>query len=96
MPSKFTTYGSISIFTISEKEEDGQVLVSIKYTGTGIDSELFPRLFSKFASKSSAGTGLGLYIAKSIIESHNGKICAENNSEGSEATLVSAYPIRGK
>src|SRR5918999_814627 len=63
---KFTTDGSTSI--ISEKK-DGQVIVSVKDTGTGIDSELFPRLFSKFASKSFSGTGLGLFIAKSIIES---------------------------
>src|ERR687896_544604 len=72
---KFTTDGTTSI--ISEKK-DGQVIVSVKDTGTGIDSELFPRLFSKFASKSFSGTGLGLFIAKSIIESHNGKIWAEN------------------
>jgi signal transduction histidine kinase len=90
---KFTTDGSTSI--ISEKK-DGQVIVSVKDTGTGIDSELFPRLFSKFASKSFSGTGLGLFIAKSIIESHNGKIWAENNSEGRGATFTFSLPIRGK
>jgi signal transduction histidine kinase len=90
---KFTTDGSTSI--ISEKK-DGQVIVSVKDTGTGIDSELFPRLFSKFASKSFSGTGLGLFIAKSIIESHNGKIWAENNSEGRGATFSFSLPIRGK
>src|ERR687892_332889 len=59
---KFTTDGSISISIISEEnEEDGKVIVSIKDTGTGIDLELFPRLFSKFATKSFAGTGLGLF-----------------------------------
>ena len=90
---KFTTDGSTSI--ISEKK-DGQVIVSVKDTGTGIDSELFPRLFSKFASKSFSGTGLGLFIAKSIIESHNGKIWAENNSEGKGNTFSFSLPNRGQ
>ena len=90
---KFTTDGSISI--ILEKK-DSQVTVSIKDTGPGIDSELFPRLFSKFASKSYSGTGLGLFIAKSIIESHNGKIWGDNNIDGKGATFSFSLPIRGK
>ena len=91
---KFTTDGSISISIISEvNEEDGKVIVSIKDTGTGIDLELFPRLFSKFATKSFAGTGLGLFIAKSIIEAHGGKIWAENNPDGKGATFRFSLPI---
>ena len=91
---KFTTDGSISISIISEEnEEDGKVIVSIKDTGTGIDLELFPRLFSKFATKSFAGTGLGLFIAKSIIEAHGGKIWAENNPDGKGATFRFSLPI---
>jgi signal transduction histidine kinase len=94
---KFTTDGSISISIISEENvEDGKVIVSIKDTGTGIDSELFPRLFSKFATKSFAGTGLGLFIAKNIIEAHYGKIWAENNSDGRGATFSFSLPIGGK
>jgi signal transduction histidine kinase len=96
---KFTTDGSISIctsITSEENEEDGKVIISIKDTGTGIDSELFPRLFSKFASKSFSGTGLGLFIAKSIIEAHGGKIWAENNSDGEGATFRFSLPIRRK
>jgi nitrogen fixation/metabolism regulation signal transduction histidine kinase len=53
-------------------------------------------IFSKFASKSYSGTGLGLFIAKSIIESHNGKIWAENNSEGRGTIFSFSLPIRGK
>ena len=87
---KFTTDGSISI--ISEKK-DGQAIVRIKDTGTGIDSELFPRLFSKFSSKSFSGTGLGLFIAKSIVEAHGGRIWAENNADGKGATFSFALPL---
>jgi signal transduction histidine kinase len=53
--------------------------VRIEDTGTGIDPEIVPKLFSKFTTKSLKGTGLGLYISKSIIEAHGGKIWAENN-----------------
>ncbi|MFL6329996.1 MAG: sensor histidine kinase, partial [Nitrososphaeraceae archaeon] len=54
----------------------------------GIDSEILPRLFTKFATKSDiGGTGLGLFISKSIVEAHGGKIWAENNKEGKGATF---------
>jgi signal transduction histidine kinase len=52
----------------------------VRDTGTGIDPEIFPRLFSKFASKSYQVTGLGLFISKSIIKAHGGRIWAENNN----------------
>src|SRR5215208_2124212 len=74
-----------------EGEEGGgaaeeEVIIAVKDTGTGIDPELMPRLFTKFATKSYQGTGLGLYISKSIIEAHGGKMWAENNSdEGSDS-----------
>ena len=74
---KFTTEGTISIST---EKKDNQVIVSVKDTGTGIDSEILPRLFSKFSAKSFEGTGLGLFISKNIIEAHVGKIWAENNN----------------
>jgi two-component system, OmpR family, sensor histidine kinase VicK len=54
------------------------MVVSIQDTGSGIDPEIFPRLFTKFSIKSFSGTGLGLYISN-IIESHGGKIWAQNN-----------------
>ncbi len=61
--------------------QDIQVIVKVKDTGTGsIDPEILPRLFSKFASKSFEDTGLVLFNAKSIMEAHDGKICAENNN----------------
>jgi two-component system, OmpR family, sensor histidine kinase VicK len=86
---KFTKEGTISIIT---EKKDSQVIVSIKDTGFGIDSDIFPRLFEKFVSKSSKGTGLGLFISKSIIEDHGGKIWAENNSDGKGATFAFSLP----
>jgi signal transduction histidine kinase len=66
------------LITVS-KDDRQQAVVSIRDAGIGIDSEMIPRLFSKFASKSFEGTGLGLFISKSIIEAHGGRIWAENN-----------------
>ena len=56
-------------------------------TGAGIDPEIMDRLFTKFASKAHNCTGLGLYILKTIIEAHSGKIWAENNKDGRGATF---------
>jgi two-component system, OmpR family, sensor histidine kinase VicK len=81
---KFTNQGEISI-NLFEKIQDNEdrkkeVLVSVIDTGSGINSEIFGRLFSKFASMSYQGTGLGLFICKGIIHAHEGKIWAENNN----------------
>ena len=71
-----------------------KVILTIKDNGSGIDPEILPRLFTKFASKSEiGGTGLGLFISKSIIESHGGKIWAENNSDSRGATFHFILPI---
>src|ERR671920_676199 len=80
---KFTKEGKITI-TIEKKDNEEVAVISIKDTGIGIDSEVFPKLFSKFASKSYQGTGLGLFICKSVIEAHDGKIWAENNNNNTQ------------
>jgi signal transduction histidine kinase len=69
------------------------VVVSIKDNGKGIDSEILPKLFTKFASKSYEGTGLGLYLSKNIIESHGGKIWGKNNLKGVGATFSFSLPL---
>jgi signal transduction histidine kinase len=82
---KFTSEGTISI---SVENNDKEAIVSIKDNGQGIDPEIMPKLFTKFATKSEiGGTGLGLFISKSIIESHGGKIWAENNKDTKGATF---------
>ena len=80
-----------------KKEEDDYdkqyVVISVKDTGQGIDPEILPKLFTKFATKSDRGTGLGLYISKNIIEAHGGKMWAKNNFDGRGATFAFSLPI---
>ena len=72
------------------------VVVSVKDTGTGIDKEVFPRLFTKFTTKSFQGIGLGLYISKNIVEAHGGSIWAENNKDGQGSTVSFSMPLTPK
>jgi CheY-like chemotaxis protein len=92
---KFTNEDDTIYVTIEKKDTGGigEVTVSIKDTGTGIDPEIFPRLFTKFATKSYHGTGLGLFISKSIVEAHGGKIWAENNKDGRGSTFAFNIPL---
>jgi signal transduction histidine kinase len=91
---KFTYEGIISIGTYVK--DDSELVITVKDTGKGIDSHIMPRLFTKFATLSNSGTGLGLYISKSIVEAHGGKMWAENNSEGRGATFSFSLPINRK
>jgi signal transduction histidine kinase len=75
---KFTIEGTISVIT---ERKDNEIFVSVSDVGTGIHSEILPKLFTKFTTKSNTGTGLGLYISKSIVEAHGGRIWAKNNAD---------------
>jgi nitrogen-specific signal transduction histidine kinase len=89
---KFTKEGSISI--TEQMNDNKEVVVNVHDTGSGIDPEIMPRLFTKFATKSDTGTGLGLFISKSIIEAHGGRIWAENNNDGKGgATFTLSLPL---
>src|SRR6185437_4439071 len=55
------------LITIMGERKGNQILLSVKDNGTGISPEIFPKLFSKYVSKSNMGNGLGLYISKNII-----------------------------
>jgi two-component system, OmpR family, sensor histidine kinase VicK len=79
---KFTSEGVVSVDVARKKQEEREheeAIVTVEDNGSGISPEIFPRLFSKFSSKSFSGTGLGLYISKNIVEAHGGKIWAQNN-----------------
>jgi two-component system, OmpR family, sensor histidine kinase VicK len=89
---------TINAITTTTDDYDSQhiVVVSIKDTGIALDNEILPRLFTKFATKSFQGTGLGLYISKNIIEAHGGKIWAENNKDGIGATITFTLPLTNR
>ena len=87
---KFTNEGTVKVVT---EQKDNEIVISIKDTGAGIDSEILPRLFTKFATTSTTGTGLGLFISKSIVEAHGGRIWAKNNSDGKGATFYFSLPL---
>ena len=88
---KFTEEGTIYISANTKNDNDLEI--SVKDTGAGIKPEILPRLFTKFATTSHVGTGLGLYISKSIVEAHGGKIWAENNTDGKGASFSFSLPL---
>ena len=102
--SKFTEKGEITLSIIGNDENKNKnnnnsndkynniITIRIQDTGKGIDSEMLPRLFKKFATKSERGTGLGLYISKNIIEAHGGKIWTEKTSNGKGTVFVFTLP----
>ena len=91
---KFTKEGTITI--AAEKMDYNEAVVGVKDTGEGIDPEIMPRLFAKFATKSFEGTGLGLFISKSIIEAHGGRMWAENNADGKGSSFCFSIPLRNR
>src|SRR5215216_5873543 len=81
---KFTPKdGTITVISDITANGKGEVAtISVKDTGQGIEYNMLNRLFEKFTTRSFSGTGLGLFICKSIVEAHGGTIWAENNSDG--------------
>jgi two-component system, OmpR family, sensor histidine kinase VicK len=87
----FTEGGGL--ISITADTNNDQVIISIRDTGSGISPEIYPKLFTKFVTKSKKGTGLGLFISRSIIEAHGGRIWAENNKDGKGATFIFTLPL---
>jgi signal transduction histidine kinase len=90
---KFTPSGTIKIDAVSDASVENRVTISIADTGTGIDPSIQSRLFQKFASKSQKGTGLGLFIARNIIEGHGGKIWFERDPGGKGSIFKFTIPL---
>ncbi|MDE1763767.1 MAG: hypothetical protein KGH88_05945 [Thaumarchaeota archaeon] len=86
---KFTTKGGISI---TLEKRNSNAVFSVRDSGKGIDNAVLPHLFSKF-THSDTGMGLGLFISKRIIDAHNGKMWAQNNSDGAGATFGFSLPL---
>jgi signal transduction histidine kinase len=94
---KFTKEGSITIIVQRKYNVNEETVVSVKDTGVGIDTDILPRLFSRFTTKSpTGGTGLGLHISKGIIEAHGGKLWAQNNINGKGAMFSFSLPLVSK
>ena len=95
---KFISKEGIILTSIEKMKNNNnnknEVIVRVKDNGIGIDTEIFPKLFTKFATKSFQGTGLGLYISKSIVEAHGGKIWGENNKDEKGATFSFSLPLK--
>ncbi|MDQ3562506.1 MAG: HAMP domain-containing histidine kinase, partial [Thermoproteota archaeon] len=87
---KFTEEGEIVVVL---DQKDGEAIVTVGDTGSGIAPEIYSSLFTKFTTRSEKGTGLGLFIAKSIVEAHGGKIWAENNRNGRGAMFTFTLPV---
>ena len=103
---KFTEEGTVSIdVVVKENNNNGNnngniIIVSVKDSGEGIDPEILPKLFTKFATNSEKGTGLGLFICKSIVEAHGGRVWTQSNNTGGDrrtgATFCFSLPITDK
>jgi two-component system, OmpR family, sensor histidine kinase VicK len=91
---KFTKEGTISIK--AQLKDNNEIAIIVKDPGAGIDNDVIPRLFTKFATRSDVGTGLGLYISKNIIEAHGGRMWAANNPDGKGATFGFSLPLTQK
>jgi signal transduction histidine kinase len=90
----FSHEGKIRVI-LKKEEQDGQnfLIIGVRDMGRGIDQEILSKLFTKFASMSDMGTGLGLFISKGIVEAHGGKIWAENNADRG-ATFSFSLPLK--
>jgi signal transduction histidine kinase len=94
---KYTPRGNIEV---DVKRVDGKILTTVKDTGIGIGKEEISRLFSKFSRTKDAhktdvtGTGLGLYVAKQMIEAHKGRIWVESEGNGGGSTFFVELPAK--
>lgn len=90
---EFTNKGNVYVTLRKEQqqqEEEGKenAVVTVRDSGGGIDPDIMLRLFEKFATKSEKGTGLGLFISKSIVQAHDGRIWAKNNKDGEKGAIL--------
>lgn len=90
---EFSTKGGRIIIEVFEDNVKKEINIKIIDSGIGINQEILPILFNKFVSRSSKGTGLGLYLSKKIIEEHGGRIWAQNNPDKPGATFFISLPV---
>jgi signal transduction histidine kinase len=71
--------GTHELMIESQRSEDGQVLISVSDTGVGLPPEQADKIFNAFFTTKAHGTGMGLRISRSIVESHGGRLWAADN-----------------
>jgi signal transduction histidine kinase len=96
---EFTNEGNVSVTLRRErqKEREGKqiAVVTVRDTGCGVDPAIMSRVFEKFVTKSEKGTGLGLFVSKSIVQAHEGRIWVQNNTDGEKgATFYFTLPCK--
>jgi PAS domain S-box-containing protein len=77
----------------TERGQDGQVQLSVRDAGVGLDPQVMDRLFQPFYTTKNDGMGIGLSVSRSIIERHHGHLWAEQN-DGPGATFSFSIPLR--
>ena len=82
--------------SMNRDDTSEEIVVMVSDNGTGIDKSINERLFTKFATTSDGGTGLGLYISKNLVEAHGGRIWAYNNANAPGATFCFTLPFNPK
>jgi signal transduction histidine kinase len=90
---KFSSNNGIITISKEVNVDNKSIVISVIDRGSGIDPDIFPRLFSKFSTRSNHGTGLGLYICKNLVEAQGGRIWAQDNEDGPGATFSFSLPI---
>lgn len=90
---KFSSNNGIITISKEVNVDNRSIVISVIDRGSGIDPDIFPRLFSKFSTRSNHGTGLGLYICKNLVEAQGGRIWAQDNKNGPGATFSFSLPI---
>jgi signal transduction histidine kinase len=78
---------------VSTRLSGPSVFVNVRDNGRGIDPSIRDKIFEKFTTRSEKGSGLGLYIARSIVEAHGGQIWAGTNSDGNGVTFTFNLPV---
>jgi signal transduction histidine kinase len=71
-----------------------EIVIMVNDKGMGIHKSIIEKMFTKFVTTSDGGTGLGLYVSKSLIEAHGGRIWAYNNTDEQGATFCFTLPLR--
>lgn len=95
---KYTPKGTITV-SLRKLQKEGKMHIEIKDTGIGMDHETLSKVFDKFSrgenakEVNSAGSGLGLFIVKTFVEAHKGKVWIESEGVGHGSRFIVEFPL---